>query len=172
MPKNIKINVEGHRFLDNGKVCEDVTSVVLPSLEHPTTAIENVSGMAMDLEVPNTSRYKAAEYSVAHNNGNNCQYLTNPNKHTIEFRLARQRYNVKKGLLEHEGVKYRITGVHKSTEHGTVEAGNPLGSTERFTVLRFERIVNGETDTIVDVMSGVLKFNGHDLVSEVPALLN
>jgi len=171
MPAKVYNNVVDHRLVNNGIVTEDITSVTLPAIEHPTVNIV-AAGVTGDVDMPNTSRVSAMELAISHNNGNNCQYLTNPNKHTIEFRLARQRYNVKKGMLEHEGVKYRITGVHKSTEHGTVEAGNPLGSTERFTVLRFERIVNGETDTIVDVMSGVLKFNGHDLVSEVQALLN
>ena len=140
-------------------------------MSHPTVTID-AAGMAGAVDMPNQAKLESMELSISHNNGSNCKFLTNPNKHTIEFRLARQRYNVTKGELEHEGVKYRITAVHKSTEHGTVEAGNPLGSTERFTVLRFERIVDGETDTVADIMAGVLKFNGYDLVSEVQSLLN
>lgn len=171
MPKRVYNNVEDHKLLDNKRVCEDITSVVLPTVSHPTTTID-AAGMAGAVDMPNQAKLEAMELSISHNNGSNCQYLTNPNKHTIEFRLARQRYNVTKGELEHEGVKYRITAVHKSTEHGTVEAGNPLGSTERFTVLRFERIIDGETDTVADVMAGVLKFNGNDLVNEVQSLLN
>ena len=170
MPQKVYNNVVDHRLIDNDNVCEDITSVVLPTVSHPTITID-VAGMAGEVDMPNQAKLESMELSISHNNGINCQGLTDPNKHSISFRLARQRYNVTEGMLEHESVKYNITAIHKSTEHGTVESGNPLGSTERFTVLRFERIINGKTDLLVDVMAGELKFNGHDAVADVQNLL-
>ncbi|MBQ8201663.1 MAG: hypothetical protein IJZ74_07845, partial [Clostridia bacterium] len=90
MPKNVYVNVIGHRLIDNELLIEDVTSVGLPTFEHPTTAISKISGMAMDVDMPNRTRLNAAEFSVSHNNGRNCRYLSNPGRHNFEFRTARQ----------------------------------------------------------------------------------
>lgn len=171
MPQKVYNNVEGHRVVDNERVVEDVTSVSLPTIEHPTVSI-SVAGMAADVDMPNTTHINAMEYGVSHNNGVNCKYLANPGKHMIETRIVRQRYNVAAGDIEHESVKVRVTGVHKSTEKGTVETGNPLGSTDKYSVLRFEEEINGEITTIIDAMAGIIRFNGVDCTSVVENLLN
>ena len=169
MPSKVYNNVEGHRLFDNSRVCEDVTSVTLPTISHPTTTI-SASGMAMDIDVPNTSRLEAMEFSVSHNNGVNCELLGTPGKHNIELRLVRQRYNVAKGDLEHESVKYRIGGMFKSCEKGNVETGNPLGSTNKYSVVRYEEIVNGVTTVLIDA-TGPIKINGVDYTDQVENLL-
>jgi P2 family phage contractile tail tube protein len=171
MPQKVYNNVVDHRILDNGRVCEDVTSVTLPNISHPTTTID-AAGMVMAVDMPDTTRLEAMEYSVSHNNGVNCKHLQNPGKHILETRLARQRYNVARGEVELESVKFRITGVHKGTDKGSVERGNPLGSTDKFSVLRYEEEINGEIVTIIDAMAGILKFNGRDVTNTVANLLN
>lgn len=171
MPKKVYNNVEGHRVLDDDRVVEDVTSVTLPTIEHPTTSI-SASGMAADVDMPNTTHVSAMEFSIAHNNGVNCKYLANPGKHFIETRVVRQRYNVAGGEIEHESMKVRITGVHKSTDKGSIETDNPYGSTDKYSVLRYEEELNGEVVTIVDAMAGVIKFNGIDCLSEIESLLS
>lgn len=170
MPSKIYNNIEGHRVLDNGKVCEDVTSFTLPTVSHPTSTI-SASGMAMDVDIPNTTHLEAMEFGVSHNNGVGCAALANPGKHALEGRAVRQRYNVSKGEIEHESVKWRITCVHKSTEKGSIETGNPYGSTEKYSVLRFEEIVNGITTMVVDAMAGIIKFNGKNYTDPVENLL-
>ena len=171
MPSKVYNNVEGHRVLDNERVAEDVTSVSLPTIEHPTSTI-SAAGMAADVDMPNTTHINAMEFSVSHNNGVNCKYLASPGKHFIETRVVRQRYNVAAGEIEHESVKFRVTGVHKSTEKGSIETGNPYGSTDKYSVLRFEEEVNGEVTAIVDAMAGVIKFNGVDYTDQIESLLN
>ena len=170
MPQKVYNNIEGHRLLDNGTVCEDVTSITLPTVSHPTSTISS-SGMAMDVDFPNQTHLDAMEVSIAHNNGTNCSFLANPGKHMIEVRVVRQRYNVAAGEAEHESVKFRVTGLHKSTDKGSIETGNPYGSSEKFSVLRFEEIIDGETTTIIDAMSGIIKYNGKDYTDEVESLL-
>ena len=147
MPSKVYNNIEGNRVLDNNKVCEDVTSFTLPTISHPTNTI-SASGMAMDVDIPNTTHLEAMEFGVSHNNGVNCNLLAAPGKHTLEGRAVRQRYNVAKGEIEHESVKWRVTGVHKSTEKGSIETGNPYGSTDKYSVLRFEEIINGTTTSL------------------------
>lgn len=164
-------NVEGHRLLDNGNMCEDVTSLSLPTLSHPTSTI-SASGMSMDVDVPNITHLDAAEMGVSHNNGVNCNALANPGKHLLEGRVVRQRYNVASGEIEHESVKYRITGIHKSTEKGSIETGNPYGSTEKYSVLRYEEIIDGVTTVLVDAMAGIIEFNGKSYTDPVENLLN
>lgn len=170
MPSKVYNNIEGHRVLDNGNVCEDVTSFTLPTVSHPTNTI-SASGMAMDVDIPNTTHLEAMEFGVSHNNGVGCAALANPGKHTLEGRAVRQRYNVPKGEIEHESVKWRVTGVHKSTEKGNIETGNPYGSTEKYSVLRFEEIINGKTTVLIDAMAGIIKFNGKSYTDPVENLL-
>ncbi len=170
MPSKVYNNVEGHRLIDNERVAEDVTSVTLPSFSHPTTTIK-ASGMAMDVDMPDITHLDAAEFSVSHNNGVNCQYLADPGKHAIEVRIVRQRYNVAGGEIEHESVKYRITGVHKSTDKGNVETGNPLGSTDKYSVLRYEEVINGEVTMLVDAMAGIIRYNGKDYTDVIESML-
>ncbi len=169
--KSIKINVTDHRMLDGGQEAEDITSVVLPNFENPTTEIKT-PGMAMDLEIPDTTKYNAAEYSIAHNNGNNCNLLQTPGLHKHEFRTVRQKYNVGKTAIEKESVKYRLTGLHKSTETGTIELGNPWGSTDKYSLIRYEEIVNGKTVKLIDGPNNINRINGKDYSEDVQKLLN
>lgn len=172
MPKKIKINVEDHKLIDNGRTCEDITSVVLPTFEHPTTAVENVSGMAMNLNVPNPSRFNASELSVAHNNGVNCEHLSDPGKHNLEFRLARQTYDTSKTDIKHEGVKFRVRGLFLSVEKGTIQTGNPWGSTDKYGIDRYEEIVDGKQTFLVDATGNKLVVNGKSFTDDISSLLN
>ena len=108
MPKKVYNNVEDHRIICDKKTVEDVTSVVLPTIEHPTSSMTNVSGLAGDIDMPNPVRVNAMELSVAHNNGINCAKLATPDNHTIEFRVVRQCFDVKGTTMGHKLIKYRM----------------------------------------------------------------
>ena len=170
MPKFVKINVEDSRLYDNGRVCEDVTQVALPTLEFPTTDI-SVSGTAMDISIPNHARIGATTFGVTHNNGENCQYLNSPGIHNIEFRTVRQKYSVGKTVIEHESVKYRLKGMISSIDNNAVENGNPLGTTVTYQMLGFERIVAGKVDMQVDFASNKLVINGVSTTDDIQRLL-
>lgn len=169
MPTRVYYNVEGSRLIDNGRTVEDVTSVDLPSISHPTTSIDAL-GMALAIDMPDPTRIEAMEYGVHHNNGVNCRYLSEPGRHFMETRIVRQRYDVAQGEVNHESVKVRVTGMHKSTEKGSIETGNPYGSTEKYSVLRYEEEINGEIVTVVD-STGVVRWNGKDYRSVVESML-
>ena len=83
----------------------------------------------------------------------------------------RQRYNKTTGEIEHEGIKWRVIGVHKSTEKGNVETDNPYGSTEKYSVLRYEEIVNGQTTVLIDAMAGIIKYGSQSYTDPVENLL-
>lgn len=170
MPQKVYCNVEKHRILDNKREVEDVTKIGLPTIKHPTTEIKS-SGMAMDVDMPDTTHLEAMDFTIYHNNGVNCKYLCEPGKHFIEARTVRQRYDVPKGEIKHESVKYRVTCVHVSTEKGDIETGSPYGSTEKFSVLRYEEEIDGVVTTIADAMAGLIKYNGKDCTNEVDNLL-
>lgn len=170
MPMKVYNNVEDHRLLDSGRVCEDVTRVGLPTLTHSSTTI-SAAGMVMDVDMPNTTHLDSMEFTVTHNNGVNCQYLCNPGKHSLEFRLVRQRYNVAQGEIEHESVKYRIIGVFKEAQKGDVETNSPLGNTVKFSVLRYEEEIAGQVVTVIDAMAGIIKVNNVEYTSEINSLL-
>lgn len=172
MQKHVKVNVVGHKMIDNGRVIEDVTSIDLPVLEHPTTTISKVSGMVMDVDFPNRHRLNAASYTVHHNNGANCRFLADPGRHEMEFRGVRQDYVVSEGDTKNEPFKYRLIGELVSTENGSVELDNPLGGTNKFSVLRVEIEENGEIIYVADAMSGILRVNGVDISDEIEKLLS
>jgi len=168
--KSMKINVVDHKVIHGGYEVEDVTSVVLPTFEHPTTSIDT-NGMALALDIPDMTRFNAAEYSIAHNNGTNSQTLGNPGLRVTEFRTVRQKYTVSKTAIEYESVKYRLTGIHKSTEKGTIETGNPWGSTDKFSLVRYEEIVDGKTTWLIDGPNNIVRINGVDYAGDVSRLL-
>ena len=168
--KNMKINVVDHLLKDNNREIEDVTSVVLPTLEHPTTTIDT-SGIALAMDVPDMTKFNAAEYSIAHNNGTNAKYLATPGLHDDEFRTVRQKYTTSKTEIGYESVKYRLTGIHKSTEKGTIETGNPWGSTDKFSLIRYEEIVDGVQTVLIDGPNNIIRMNGVDYSGDVEALL-
>ena len=170
MPQKVKTNVVDHRCLDNGNIVEDVTSVALPTVSHPTTEIK-AAGMVMAVDMPNMAQLESMELGISHNNGVNGSTLCNPGKHVLEFRLARQSYTTAEAETEYESVKYRITCLHKSTDKGSVESGNPLGYTDKFSVLRYEEEINGNIVVIADAMAGVLQFNGNNVTDDIESIL-
>lgn len=170
MPKKVFNNVEDHRLYDGKDLVEDVTKVGLPTVSHPTTTID-AAGMAMAIDMPNITHVEAMEYSITHNNGTNCSKLQRPGKHSHEFRTVRQVYNVAKGDFEHKSVKYRLTGVHTKTEKGDIETGSPYGSTDSYSCLRYEEIVDGKTTVLIDGMAGIIKYDGKSYTDAVQNLL-
>lgn len=168
--KSIKINILDQRMLDGGKDVEDVTSATLPVFEHPTTSI-STSGLALDMDIPDMSRFNAAEYSIAHNNGTNCHLLAKPGLHKHELRTVRQKYTVSKTDIQYESVKFRLQGIHAKTEKGTVERGNPYGSTDTFKLTLYEEIVDGVQTMLIDGPNNIIKINGKDYAGDIQNLL-
>ena len=150
MPSKVYCNVQDHRLIDGKDVIEDVTKVGLPTFKHKTTTID-VAGMAMAVDIPDTTHLEASDFTMYHNNGVNSKKLAVPGKHTIEFRTARQRYGVAQGEIVHESVKFRLTGAHAETSKGDIESGSPYGSTDKYSLLRYEEEVNGEVITVIDL---------------------
>lgn len=171
MPKNVRCNVEDHRLIDNGRKCEDITSFTPPTIEHPTTSVK-AAGMVMDVDIPNIYHFNAMEFEIAHNNGTNCAGLATPGLHEIEGRIARQNYITALGEVDLELVKIRVRGAHKSTEKGSIETDNPYGSTEKYSVLRYEEEIGGEVTTLIDSMAGIIRINGVDYSSRLSSLLD
>jgi len=176
MPQRVYNNVEAHRILDTvrgvQRVVEDVTKVGLPTIKFSTTELKNIAGMAMDVNMPTSTHAEAMELTIYHNNGINCRYLSMPEKHLIEVRIVRQRYNNATGEIEHESVKYRVTCTHTEGQKGDIETGSPYGSTEKYSILRYEEEVDGEVTTIIDAMAGVIRYNGVDYTDDIDSMLN
>lgn len=171
MLKRIYNNVVDHKLLDNGREVYDITSVDLPTIEFETSDIK-APGMVGTFAAPNESEIRSMELSIKHNNGTNCEYLAAPGKHEIEFRLARQRFNVAETEMEGESVKYRFMCFHKSSNDGTVENSKPLSGDEKYSVSRMEKIVDGRTVTLIDLAAGIVRINGIDYTDKIRNLLN
>lgn len=170
MPKYVRCNVEDHRLLDGKYSCEDITKIGLPTIEHPTTSVKS-AGMVMDVDIPNIYHYNAMELSISHNNGRYCKRLSRPGIHNIEARVARQKYVTSKGTVDLEVIKVRVKCAHKSSEKGEIETDNPYGTTEKYSILRYEEEWDGEVWTLIDSTAGIIKIEGVDYSSELKSLL-
>ena len=170
MPNKVYVNVEDHRLIDGKDIIEDVTKVGLPTIKHPITSIK-ASGMAVDVDMPNVARIEAMDYTIYHNNGVNGKLLGVPGKHTQEFRTVRQRYDVASAQINHESVKYRFVGVHAETQKGDIETGSPYGSTEKYSLLRYEEEINGTITCKIDAMAGIIEYNGKSYTDDITNLL-
>jgi P2 family phage contractile tail tube protein len=171
MLKNVRCNVEDYRVFHDGVRVEDVTKADLPTIQKTTTQVK-AAGMLMDVDMPNWFHYEAMELGLSHNNGNNCSRLKMPGPHNIELRAARQNYSVTGGEMDLELVKVRARVVHKSAENGSVETGNPLGTDEKFSVLRYEEEMNGEIVTLIDSTAGRLILDGVDYSDRMNNILD
>lgn len=170
MPARVYCNVQDHRLIDGKKTVEDVTKVGLPEFKSKTITVD-AAGMIMSVDMPDKTHYEAAEYTVYHNNGINGSALELPGKHVQEFRTVRQRYDVAKGEIKHESVKFRLTGVMSSIQKGDIETGSPYGSTVKYALLRYEEEMNGKVLVTIDAMAGKITFNGKEYTDDVQNLL-
>lgn len=174
MPKKVYNNIEDYRLYIDGygpdNVVEDVTSVSVPTISHPTSEIK-ASGMIMAIEMPNQYAYEAMEFQVSHNNGINSNKLATPGRHILECRVARQVYNVERGEMEHASVKIRVEGLHSSTDKGSFETGNPYGSTDTFKVIGYEEEQDGVVLISIHGINGTNKINGVSYSDEIERYL-
>lgn len=164
-------NVERFKLFDNGREVEDVVKVDTPEIKHKSSTIGS-AGMVMELNAPTQSRYEASDFTVTHNNGTNCRYLNDPGQHQLELRVARQRYNVATGKFEYSSVFFRITGIYMTHKDNSVELDNPYGSTVTFSVLAYEKLIDGQTVEKIDTRTGVVEQNGVSLTDEINVLLD
>lgn len=163
-------NVVDYRVYDDGKVCEGVTTVTLPDINHIISQISD-AGMVMDVDYPDPTRFESMEYAVNHNNGVGCNRLCNPGRHEIETRVARNVYKTTEGNGDFEGMKVRIVGLHKGRTGGTIEAKNPYGSTDKYSVIRYEVEINGEVVILIDSSTGKVRINGQSQTDKVKSLI-
>lgn len=169
--KKVYANVVDHVLKDGNHKIEDVTKVGLPDISHPTTNV-SASGMAGSIDMPDTTRVEAMDFSISHNNGVKCARLARAGKHEFEFRAARQRYSTNNVSMGMEAAKYRVTAIHKQTQKGDIESGNPYGSTETYSVIRYEEELNGVVTVLIDIPGGIVEFDGVRYSDKVANLLN
>ena len=176
MATKIYCNVEDHRLFDKSggagtaDMVEDVTKVGLPTIKHTVTNIK-AAGMPMDIDMPNETHLEAMDFSIYHNNGVNCAKLANPGKHNIEFRVARQRYDISGAVIGHESVKYIIECAHVESQKGDVETGSPYGTTEKYSIIKYTEMVNNVTTVDIDATANKINFNGQEYYQSIAALL-
>jgi phage tail tube protein FII len=172
MPQRVASNVVDHRVYDGGVNVEDITSITLPNIEYAKADFENIAGLVGALSFANPAYVGLMTCEIAHNNGLNCDELETPVMHEIEFRLARQDLNVPDTALEYGSAKYRIAGQPVTVNNGTIERGNPLGSTVTYNLTRFIKEIAGKTVTHIDIPAGIVVINGHDFGSQVKNILD
>ncbi len=171
MQKQIVSIIEDFRVFDGTVLVEDVQSCTLPKITNPVTTISG-SGMAGNIDMPDSSRVSSMAYSLAHNNGLNCGMLCRPGVHDNEFRTSVQVYDKEKGTMVRKSVKHRLRGFFAGEEKGTIQRGNPLGSTVNFNCIRYEREEDGVITQRIDIPAGIIEYGGVSYTSETQNLLD
>ena len=64
----------------------------------------------------------------------------------------RQKYDTALGQIVPVSLKVRLTGMPKSINKGTIESGNPFGSTVEYSCTRYEEEQEGVITTLIDIM--------------------
>jgi P2 family phage contractile tail tube protein len=164
-------NVEDFRVRDGGVVAEDVQTVTLPTIAHPTSTISG-SGMAGDVDVPDGTQVTAMSYSIAHNVGANCERLSMSGVHEQECRIAKQVYDKESGSTKHQSVKIRLRGLFVSEDQGTVQRKNPNGRTANYSCLYYTEEVDGKIMKLVDIPGGRIESNGVSSTDALKSLLD
>lgn len=167
---HVQSNVIRYLVYFDGKLVEDVTSYTPPARRYKTTSIQS-AGMSGDVNAANQANIEAMESTLAHNNGVNTHLLLTPGIHTLEVRTVRQKYNVAKSRMEHERITWRDRVQHISRDPGSIEANNPYGNTDKFSVVRHEEIINGKQTRLDDIPNGKLVTNGVSATDEIDNLL-
>ncbi len=170
MAKQIVSIVEDFRVLDGGNMVEDVQTVTLPNITHPTTTIAG-SGMAGEIDMPDGSQVSAMSYSLAHNCGLNSQRLSRPGVHEQEFRVAKQVYDKESGELRHQSMKVRVRGIFTGEDKGSIQRKNANGRTANYSCVRYEEEADGNVVTLIDIPGGLMIIDGVDYGSTVKNLL-
>lgn len=171
MPKHVYNNVVDNRVLVDGVTVEDVMSINLPEIAFGTTEI-SAAGMVGTLEIPDYASLQKMNTEINHNSGHNSHYLRKLERLNIELRIARQRFDTNGATLGYEGVKVRMQVMHISSKKSEIERGNPLASTESYSVIRYEEEVDGKQTILIDIPNGIIKVNGKDYTQEYANLLN
>lgn len=171
MQKQVMGIVQDHRAFDNGVNMEDVQTVELPNMEFATTEM-NGSGMAGAVNMPDYSSLNAMSMSMNHNNGLNCHRLRRPGKHELEFRAAVQVLDVVSSEPKVVVDKFRVVGLFTGNTGGSLERSNPRGSTDTFSVLRYEEERDGEILTLIDIPKGKIMIDGVDYAAKTRGLLD
>lgn len=171
MPQKVYANIVDHLIMDDGVEVEDVTSITLPDVDFTRTEFDP-SGMAGVIELANPTHLEKMSYTIAHNNGRNTEKLSTPEIHQQEFRIARQNLDVAGVQLEYSSVKYRVAGQAVKTSDGSVERGNPLGSTVEYACIKFIKEIDGAVVTHIDLSAGIVIINGRNYSDQIRSILN
>ena len=62
--------------------------------------------------------------------------------------------------------------LRNTAQKGNLESGNPYGSTETYSVVRYEEELNGVTTVLIDIPGGIVEFDGVRYSDKVANLLN
>lgn len=163
-------NVERFRVVANGQEVEDVTSISLPTLEHPTTSV-STSGMAGELSIPDAAFINSMTLSITHNKGRNSEQLQ-ASRASIIVSLARQKYDSAGQQMGFVNITYKCIGLHVKTDEGKAETKNPLSVTDDFSLTRYEEKVEGQERVLIDIPAGIIRINGQEFTSDVEKALS
>lgn len=171
MNKQVHNKVVDNRLFNGSTAVEDVTSVETPDIEFVNDEID-IPGATAKLNVVSPYQVGAMTLTVNHNNGNGCDSLSTPEIHKLEMRIAQQVITAATGETGYKLVKVRAWGTPMSVSRGTVERGNPMGSSVKFALTRYEEEHEGKTTILIDALAGKLEMNGTDYAGAINRMLD
>lgn len=171
MNKQVHNKVIDQRLFDGSTQVEDVTSVDTPDIEFVNDEVD-IPGATAKVNIVTPYQVGAMTVTVNHNNGNGCAALATPELHKIELRMARQVISTATGESTPKSTKVRFSGTPMKVTRGSVERGNPRGSSVEYSVQRYEEEENGKTVILIDALAGILQINGKDYASEIARILD
>lgn len=148
-------------LIDNVLVAEDVT-ISLPEVNLQTVDLKGMG--AMSLPIPLTDELETTITRIGLDKGFAKALALKSMK--FECRFA-QNIVKQDGTTKVIGVKAFIKGVPKSIPGGDLEPGATFEGPIPIATTRYQLIVDGKEQVLVDKIQGILKINGHDYAKDV-----
>ena len=152
-------------LIDNLLVAEDVT-VSLPEIALQTVDLKAMG--TMSVPIPLTDDIEATITRIGFDKGFAKALALKPMK--FECRFA-QNIVKQNGTTKVIGIKAFITGTPKTIPGGDIEPGATFEGAIPISVKRYQLIVDGKEQTLIDKVQGILKINGHDYAKDISAVI-
>ena len=164
-------SIVAHRFFDNQVEIEDNVSCQLPAIENGTTEAKG-AGILGTLDMPSSAQLNAMVFTASMRSINSSSMeIIRPGVHDIELRFVKD-VKTDEGKMIPQGTKVFIKGIFKKFDPGKVEENGTMDGSVEYEVLRYEIVINGEKELLIDKVNFIYKVKGVDYMQEVRTALN
>lgn len=144
--------------------------VDLPSIAFATQEYKG-SGLMGPLTLPSSGQIEHMEVKLnLRGSGEGRARLMQPGTHKLGLFFGEDSLSVQRGVIR-VGCKIYMDAIFVSADGGTVENGSPREGSITMAVTRYQEIVDGKEELLVDKLSNIYRINGVDHMADINSML-